>query len=161
MWDIHLDQLLSPSGLLVCHSSKHFFRFMLSREQQSYITTITATPALGLIKCSLFIQYFQLFRPLRWLKICVWVGATISGIFYVTVSIIAFVLSSPWPGESLLDCILSTHYILFAYFSIPTGLVGMVLDWYLLILPIPAVWSLQMSVGKKLGVLIVFMTGGL
>lgn len=90
-----------------------------------------------------------------------WIGATISTAFYVAVSITAFVLESPWPGESLLEGILSWHYLKFAQFSIPTGVVGMLVDWYLLILPIPAVWTLQMSTAKKLGVLIVFMTGGL
>lgn len=130
-------------------------------EQQDYITTVMATPALGLIKSSLFIQYYLLFRPLRWVRISVWIGATISTAFYVAVSITAFVLESPWPGESLLEGILSWHYLKFAQFSIPTGVVGMLVDWYLLILPIPAVWTLQMSTAKKLGVLIVFMTGGL
>ena len=130
-------------------------------EQQSYITTIMVTPALGLIKCSFFIQYYMLFRPFRWVRISVWIGATISAVFYVAVTITAFVLESPWPGESLLEDILSWHYFKFAQFSIPTGVIGMLVDWYLLILPIPAVWTLRMSTSKKLGVLIIFMTGGL
>ena len=130
-------------------------------EQQSYVTTIMVTPALGLIKSSLFIQYYLLFRPLRWVRICVWIGATVSVVFYVAVSITAFVLNSPWPGESLLEDILSWHYLEFANFSIPTGVIGMLVDWYLLILPIPAVLTLQMSMARKLGVLIIFMTGGL
>lgn len=119
------------------------------------------TPALGLIKFSLFLQYYSLFRPLRWIRISVWIGGTICVVFYVAVTITAFVLNSPWPGESLQDDILSWHYHKFAEFSIPTGVVGMLVDWYLLILPIPAVWALRMSTSKKLGVLIVFMTGGL
>ena len=130
-------------------------------EQQSYITTIMVTPALGLIKCSLFIQYYLLFHPLRWVRISVWIGATISAVFYVAVTITAFILESPWPGESLLDAILSWHYLRFAQFSIPTGVIGMLVDWYLFILPIPAVLTLQMSTAKKLGALIIFMTGGL
>lgn len=120
-----------------------------------------ATPALGLIKSSLFIQYYLLFQPLRWLRISVWIGVTISATFYVAVSITAFVLNSPWPGESFLEDILSWHYLKFAQFSIPTGVIGMLVDWYLLILPIPAVLALQMSTARKLGVLIIFMTGGL
>lgn len=130
-------------------------------EQQSYITTIMVTPALGFIKLSLFILYYQLFRTLRWLRICVLVGAPISAAFYVAVTITAFVLNSPWPGESFLEAILSWHYLKFAEFSIPTGVIGMLVDWYLLILPIPAVLGLHMSTAKKLGVLIVFMTGSL
>ena len=119
------------------------------------------TPALGLIKSSLFIQYYLVFRPLRWVRICVWIGVTISGIFYVAVTITGLILNSPWPGESILEDILSRHYLKFSQFSIPTGVIGMLVDWYLLILPIPAVWTLQMSTSKKFGVLIVFMTGGL
>lgn len=130
-------------------------------EQQDYITTIMVTPALGLIKFSLFIQYYLLFRPLRWVRISVWIGATVSAVFYVAVTITAFVLNSPWPGESLLEGLLSWHYLEFSQFSIPTGVIGMLVDWYLLILPIPAVWTLQMSTSKKLGVLIIFMTGSL
>ena len=120
-----------------------------------------ATPALGLIKCSLFIQYYLLFRPLRWIRICVWIGAAVSVTFYVAVSITAFVLNSPWPKETFLEGILSWHEIKFANFSIPTGIMGMLVDWYLLILPIPAVLALQMSTARKIGVLVVFMTGGL
>lgn len=130
-------------------------------EQQSYITPIMVTPALGFIKCSFFIQYYLLFRPLRWVRISVWIGATVSAVFYVVVSITAFVLDSPWPGESLLEVILSRRNLTFAKFSIPTGVIGMLVDWYLLILPIPAVWTLKMSTGRKLGVLIIFMTGSL
>ena len=91
-----------------------------------------------------------------------WIGGIITALFYVPVTITAFVLNSPWPGESLLEDLLSWHYLKFAEFSIiPTGVIGMLVDWYLLILPIPAVLTLQMSWAKKLGVLIVFMTGGL
>lgn len=119
------------------------------------------TPALGLIKSSLFIQYYLLFRPLRWVRIGVWIGATIFGLFSVAVTITGLVLLSPSPGQSLLEDILSWHYLQFAQFAIPTGIIGMLVDWYLLILPIPAVLTLQMSTAKKLGVLIIFMTGGL
>lgn len=90
-----------------------------------------------------------------------WIGATISTAFYIAVTITAFVLNSPWPQESLLEDVLSWHYLKFAQFSIPTGIIGMLVDWYLLVLPIPAVLTLQMSTAKKLGILIIFMTGGL
>ena len=88
-----------------------------------------------------------------------WIGATISVIFYVAVTITAFALTSPWPGESFFEEILSWHTHEFVQFSIPTGVIGILIDLYLLILPLPAVLNIQMSTAKKLGVLIVFMTG--
>ncbi|KAL8717817.1 MAG: hypothetical protein Q9225_004972, partial [Loekoesia sp. 1 TL-2023] len=143
-WDMHLDKVLNKSSLY-----------------QDYITTIMITPALGLIKISLFIQYYLLFQPLRWVRITVWIGATISVLFYVAVTVTGLIMNSPWPGETLLEGILSWHYLKFAQFSIPTGVVGMVVDWYLLFLPVPAIMTLQMSTAKKFGILLVFMTGGL
>jgi len=120
-----------------------------------------ATPALGLIKSSLFIQYYILFSSLRWVRISVWIGGSISGVFYVCLTIAGFIFNSPWPGESLLGDILSWHYLNFANVSIPVGVIGMLVDWYLFILPIPAILPLQMSPAKKFGILIIFMTGGL
>ena len=123
------------------------------------MTTVVVTPTLGLIKCSILIQYYLLFRLLRWVRISVWIGASISVTFYVAVTIIAFALNTPWPGESFLEDVLSWHHHEFLQFSIPTGVIGMLVDLYLLILPIPVVLNMQMSTVKKLGVLIVFMTG--
>lgn len=134
---------------------------MLTIWQQNYVTTIMATPALGFTKCSLFIQYYLLFRPLRWVRITVWIGVTLCAAFYIPISIAAFILNSPWPGETFFEGVLSWHYLKFAKFSIPTGVIGSLADWYLLILPIPAVLKLKMSTPKKIGLLIVFMTGGL
>ena len=88
-------------------------------------------------------------------------GAIASSVFYVTVSITGFVMASPWPRESFLTGLRSSHSLEFTKFNIPTGVISILVDWYLLILPIPAVWSLQLSTAKKFGVLIVFMTGGL
>lgn len=120
-----------------------------------------AVPALGLIKSSLFIQYYTLFWPLRWVRISVWIGASISTLFYTACAIAAFILNSPWPGESMLDAILSWHYAAFSRFSIAIGVVGMCVDIYLLILPIKAVSTLNMRLGKKIGLSIVFLTGTL
>ena len=134
---------------------------LLIWDQQSYVATVMVTPALGLITCSLFIQYYFLFRPLRWIRICVWIGVSEATTFYVTVTIFGLVLNTPWRGQSCIENILSHHYIRCEKFAIPTGVIGMVIDWYLLILPVPAVMSLQTSRRKKISILMVFMTGGL
>ncbi|KAF2800534.1 hypothetical protein K505DRAFT_355625 [Melanomma pulvis-pyrius CBS 109.77] len=143
-WDVHLDQAIGHASLM-----------------QSYMCTTMSTPALGLIKMSLFIQYYHLFGVMCYVRISVYVIGALTAMFYLSVSITAFVLNGPWPGESLLDGMLSWHYLIFAKFSIPGGVIGMMVDWTLLILPIPAVWSLNISRQKKLGVMLIFMTGAL
>ncbi|KAH5332002.1 hypothetical protein HBI12_053450 [Parastagonospora nodorum] len=141
-YEIHLNRLISSSAL-----------------QQSYVTVIMATPALGLIKMSLLIQYYLLFNMRRYIRICVWVGAVVFGLFYISVTITAFVLNSPWDGDSLLETVVSWHYLKFADFAIPTGVIGMVFDWYLFFLPLPAVWALHLSTSRKIGISLVFATG--
>ena len=79
----------------------------------------------------------------------------------MAVTITAFVLDLPWPGETLLETVCSWHYLKFENFAIPTGVIGMAVDLYLFFLPIPAVWSLHMNLKKKIGILLVFATGGL
>ncbi|KAL8937600.1 MAG: hypothetical protein Q9216_004340 [Gyalolechia sp. 2 TL-2023] len=142
IWDVTVGKSLNQASLA-----------------QNYITTVMAVPSLGLIKSSLFIQYYSLFWPLRWVRISVWIGASISTLFYTACSIAAFILNSPWPGESLLDAVLSWHYSAFSRFSIAIGVVGMLVDLYLLILPIKAVLGLNMRLGKKIGLTVVFLTG--
>jgi len=86
---------------------------------------------------------------------------TLTAAFYISVSITGFVMCSPWPGESLLELILSWHYLKWAKVSIPGGVIGMLVDWILFILPMPAIWSLHVDGRKKLGILLVFATGAL
>ena len=61
----------------------------------------------------------------------------------------------------MLEAILSSRYQAFARFSIPIGVIGMIIDLYLIILPIRAVTTLQMRTSKKIGLIIIFLTGAL
>jgi hypothetical protein len=89
------------------------------------------------------------------------IGVIVSIISYAAATFIESILTSSLPAESLVEGMLPCHLLKFAPFSIPTGVVGMLFDWYLLILPIPAVWSWNMSLSKKVVVITIFMTGGL
>lgn len=61
----------------------------------------------------------------------------------------------------MLDGVLSWHFAFFSRFPIAFGVIGMLVDIYLLVLPIKAVSTLNMRIGKKLGVMVVFLTGTL
>jgi hypothetical protein len=88
------------------------------------------------------------------------IGA-LTATFYISISITGFVLCSLWPAESLLELILSWHYLKWAKVSIPGGVIGILVDWILFILLLPAIWNLHVEGGKKFGVLLVFATGAL
>jgi hypothetical protein len=159
-WEIGLDRLISTPALEVC-VLKVSYNDQAHNLQQSYVTVIVISPAVGLIKMSLLIQYYHLFNMRRYIRICVWIAAVVFGLFYVSLSITAFILNSPWHGESLIETVVSWHYLKFTGFAIPTGAIGMAFDWFLLILPMPAVWNLHLSLSRKLGLVIIFATGGL
>lgn len=56
---------------------------------------------------------------------------------------------------------MSWHFLKFSKVSISAGVIGMLVDWTLFILPIPAIWSLHVDGRKKLGIMLVFVTGAL
>ena len=78
---------------------------------------------------------------------------------YFGISIVALIMNSSWPGEDMLTAFLSAHRLLFVNFTIPTGVVGVFTDLFVLILPIPAVMGLHMALKKKLAILAVFALG--
>lgn len=44
-------------------------------------------------------------------------------------------------------------------YGVVQGIFGLVTDFYLLFIPVPAVLSLQLPTRKKIGVIAIFMTG--
>ena len=96
---------------------------------------------------------------MRWLRICVYVGASITCGFYAAVSIYLFVFETPRPGVPWQVWILGPELAKTLRVSIPTGAMGVATDTALLLLPIPAVMKLKLPNKKKIGIILVFMTG--
>ena len=71
-------------------------------------------------------------------------------------------LCLPHHGENWLQAGLSSRchrqFIMIGYVRGPFNVVS---DFYLLLLPLPAVWQLQLPLQKKLGISAIFLTGSL
>ena len=65
----------------------------------------------------------------------------------------------PGPGQSLLAAFRSLNTAKGISLTITQSIAGVTIDFFILCLPIPIVWKLQLSLRKKIGVLTVFMTG--
>lgn len=104
-----------------------------------------------------FLLYTQLFRPMRWLRYSSYAGATFTALFYTAIVIWNLAITSPTPGESWQNAALKGHKTLRDAVWIAS--VGLVLDVYILLLPITGVSQLQMPRRQKLGVMMVFSTG--
>ncbi|KAL8950209.1 MAG: hypothetical protein Q9222_003738 [Ikaeria aurantiellina] len=120
-------------------------------------------PFIWFVKLSLFVLYVQIFRPLRWLRFLAWAGAVLTGLMYFATSIAFAVLCAPSGGHH------ASIYLL-AYSSPKCrratdplvtiiGILSLVSDIYLVVLPLPAVWNLQLPFRRKLGVSAMFLTG--
>lgn len=121
--------------------------------------TIMISPAMGSTRLGLFIQYYRLFKVLRYVRITVYIVATAAAVVSIAFGIVTIVLASPWPEETLVDMILSKHFYTAVQFLIPSGALSLMVDLVLLILPISAVWSLQVSKRKRLSTLAIFAVG--
>ena len=113
------------------------------------------------LKNTFFIMYLYIFGPLRWLRLCAYVGAAITTAFYTGMTVASFVIASPRPGETWAEHLYGKEIRKSIDLPIPTSSFGVVIDLVILVLPITAVMQLQLPTRRKIGVILVFMTGSL
>ena len=145
----------------LCHSEfpKSYFEASLDTAQTSAIMELFSPLALLLTKLTFFLLYFQVFRPLRWLRITVYIGATLTCAFYGAASVAQFVFATPLPGQTWLEHSLSGRAWKAEVLSVPLAAVGLAIDIVLLFMPIAAVVGLKLPTKRKIGVMVIFMFG--
>lgn len=104
----------------------------------------------------LFNRIFGLFR---WMKICIWLGVTVCSVWHLAGIIVTFCLCIPSRGLDWYWMSQSAQCMKLVPYGIAQGVFNVLSDFYLLIIPIPAVLSLQMPARRKAGVCAIFMTG--
>ena len=126
-----------------------------------------ATPILiWLIKLSLYSLIFHAFNPLTYVRWMVYAGVIVSFCFYLTAAVVNGVTCRPKGGTDRLaylaglaaqgcDDLFRPVQII----NIALGGVNLVNDFYLLILPIPAIVKLKLPLRKKISIMFIFMTG--
>ena len=144
-------------ALFVNHASLIFYLGQLS-----LINEGVYGPSMWLIKLSLFVLYLEVFGLLKWLRYSAYAGMVLTGIAYFVIMIRFIVLCEPTNGHSRSAYLsvltspkcTSTHALI-----LWQGILNVVSDLYLIALPFPALWSMQMPLRKKLGVAAVISTG--
>lgn len=123
------------------------------------MTNWTTTVIWPVVKTTFFILYLNLFRLIRWQRYAIYLGLFVNWTFYTIAFIATMYFTAPSPGESWQASFSSPRYAMTFDWTIPIASGSLVLDVYILILPMISVWTLQMNPRKKLGVLAVFATG--
>lgn len=96
---------------------------------------------------------------MRWLRICIYVGAILTTAFHVAVTVVQLYFMTPRPGETWLSHYTGPLPPKSKASGIPLAGVGLGIDIYLLILPIVAIIQLQLSTRRKIWTILIFMTG--
>ena len=109
-------------------------------------------------KITFFIMYLDIFGQWRWLKICAIVGGCLTAAFYAAMTACLFAFATPGRHETWASHQFSRGTHLDLAFAVPQSCVGLVVDLYILILPIIGVSKLQMATGRKIAVMVVFMS---
>ena len=112
--------------------------------------------ALLFAKITFFLMYLDIFRPMQWMKVLSILGAIITTAFYVSIFIANFIITTPLHGETWVEATFKTRSLVLA---VPQAAVGLVLDLYILILPMIAISKLQLTPRRRLGVNLIFMSG--
>ena len=157
---------LTVGGVSGSPIGKHHWDFRLQdwseqRLRLNLVTEVIFGPLLWIIKLSLFLMLLDLFGVKKWLRVAVWVGIVVTGLFYLSMTVALLVLCAPRKQTQLAYLmILSTPKCLNNLALIlPVGFMNVVSDVYLLLLPLSVLWGLQLPTMKKIGVSAIFLTG--
>lgn len=114
------------------------------------------------VKVSVLILYWQVFYVLKWMRITCITGITGITAFQVSLSIAFSVMCAPSTGSSRIDFfngLLSDTCVRTRVLVVIQGVGSVLIDVFLVILPLPAVLGLQMPLERKIAVTSMFMVG--
>ena len=150
----------TPAMLKVCNDSFSItYYLVLHRPQKLLILQVGYPPAILFTKLSLFLMYLRIFSPSRQIRYLIFFGITIIVLFYTACLLIEVIDCTPRPEESWIVAQESKRceqdktlgYVMAAF--------NVLSDFYLLAIPLPIIWKLQLALRRKIGISIVFMTG--
>lgn len=128
----------------------------------SLLVEIIGPLSLCLVKLSVLILYLQIFSVLNWLRNAAITGMVLITAFHIAISVAFAVMCSPTTGSGQLDflsALISETCTRSRIIIVVQGIGNVVTDFYLLILPLPAIWTLQMPLRRKLAVSAMFLVG--
>lgn len=157
---------LAYIGLVIStkENARHGWDLPVSALTASYFKIILSESiiaALGFLfsKVSVLLLLFRLFSPTRNFRYLVYIGIVWATVISLVTLVVAGALCVPWPGESFSSLTVVERCTHQETWAVVQGPLNMLLDFYILYLPIPMVWKLQMGQRRKIGVTAIFMTG--
>ena len=88
----------------------------------------------------------------------VYLGIAISTLLFLATQIAATVLCTPRRGQDWSSPSVVARCMKDVPFAVVRGSINVLIDFYILYLPIPILWKLQLRSRKKIGVIVIFTT---
>ena len=104
-------------------------------------------------------MYLNLFRPNAAFRYAVYLGIAFTSLYCTAIFTANMYLYLPRPGQTWWEAANTPFWLYTVTLNKVEAGFGVVTDLYLLILPIPVVWGLQLPRAKKIGILSIFMSG--
>ncbi|EAT88234.2 hypothetical protein SNOG_04474 [Parastagonospora nodorum SN15] len=142
MWDISIAHTMSDEFLI-----------------PSFFLNWPTALVWAFAKTSFFLMYLDLFSPVKWLRIGCYVGIIVNWGFYIAVIAASLYYNAPSPGQTWLEGSQNPRYAGSFNMTMPIASGSLILDVYILLLPVWVVWNLHLNLTRRLGVIAIFATG--
>ncbi|KAK7948806.1 uncharacterized protein PG986_009692 [Apiospora aurea] len=152
---LRLYTRIKTSGLRIDDSSK-----------DCTVVTLGYYVAAMFIKAAILAMYIRIFLPSKGAKSMLWMGIVLSTLFHIAAIAVYLATCFPRPEYKATGGWFSPQYSertyrVSGYLAASTGIIGTAIDFYILIVPMGFLWTLQMSLKRKLAVSGVFATGAI
>lgn len=113
------------------------------------------------VKATLLVFYLRVFAPLPYTRIMIWAGIAFTVAVYVGTAMATVILYVPQHGGEMGWIAPKSDAVMEALMAVPAaqGVIGIVTDFYILCIPIHLVIQLHLPLGRKIGVVCVFLSG--
>ncbi|KAL8891807.1 MAG: hypothetical protein Q9215_001243 [Flavoplaca cf. flavocitrina] len=148
----------SPSTVFMRGYGVHTWNLPLSKLTKSLLETLNVSsafygPTMFFTKLSIFILYYRIFSPSKTMRYLIYFGIGANFIYY-TVYLFIYSFYCPNTSKKAITCAHEVKVI-----SVVTSAINVVSDFYILLIPLAAISSLQLPKKRKLGLFAVFFTG--
>lgn len=144
--------------------AKHRWDLPITSYNSSYLKTALAEIpiaafALFCSKISILLLLHRLFNPVKRFRYCVYIGMLWATIISALTIIIPTAYCAPRSGEPFSSLQVVQRCSRTSIWAVVQGSMNVLLDFFILYIPIQMVWKLQMGRKKKVGVTTILMTG--
>ena len=166
-WNVSVLALANPSFLKVVYQllsmdsrvDDHATHFHNSAQKLIIVYELVYGPTIFFAKLSLLLLYLRIFSPNQLTRYLIYFGIAVNFLVYTATTVAFGYMCIPRPSQTWLEGSTTAMCKSSSIMNYIQGIFNVVSDFYILTLPIPVVWRLQMPQAKKVGVMVIFMTG--